>query len=313
MTDQISKNILATICYYDCLNYPLTSFETWKYLIQADYCNINEGDSDIVSLAEVVAYLENEELRRLVDFDRGFYFLRGRNEIVDRRLRGNKTAILKTKKMRKFIWFLRFVPFVRMIGVTGRLAMKTAQSQSDWDLLVVLRGGRIWTGRTFFTVATHILGKRRYGKKIRNRFCLNYFVTDKTLEITNKDLFSANEYFFMFPIFDSGNIFEKFQNANMWIKKFHPNYYLVKKDNYMIMKDGWLSSGMRKILEKIFDWNWLEKFLADTERKKIMNNPKTGQEGSLIEASDRALVFLPQPQGPKIFERFKKNLSKVNL
>ncbi len=313
MTDQISKNILATICYYDCLNYPLTSFEIWRYLIEADYCNIAENDSGIASLAEVVECLEDKKFQETVGFERGFYFIKGRQDLVDKRLRGNKTAILKMQKMKKFIWFLRFAPFVKMIGVTGRLAMKTATSGSDWDLLVVLRGGRIWTGRTFFTLAAHILGKRRYGKKIRNRFCLNYFVTDKTLEITNKDLFSANEYFFMFPIFDSGNIFEKFQAENIWIKKFHPNYYLAKSENYMTIRDGWLSARVRAVLELLLDWQWLEEFLAKVEKKKISSNPKTARKGSYIEASDRALIFLPKPQGPKIFERFKKNLSKVDL
>ncbi|MCK9378941.1 MAG: hypothetical protein M0P97_02240, partial [Candidatus Moranbacteria bacterium] len=301
MKNQVSRNILATLCYYDCLNYPLTSFEIWKYLIHADYCNIGDDASDSISLAEIVEQAEDEELRRVVDLDRGFYFLKGRKGLVDRRLRGNKTAILKTKKMRKFIWFLRFVPFVRMIGVTGRLAMKTAQSKSDWDLLVVLRSGRIWTGRTFFTIASHLMGKRRYGKKIKDRLCLNYFITEKTLEITNKDLFSANEYFFMFPVFDSGSIFEKFQSENSWIKRFHPNYYLARAENYMIIKDGWLSSRVRWVLEKAFNWNWLEEFLEKIEKKKIMNNPKTREKGSLIEASGGALIFLPQPQGPKIF------------
>ncbi|KKQ79329.1 MAG: hypothetical protein UT03_C0061G0006, partial [Candidatus Moranbacteria bacterium GW2011_GWD2_38_7] len=53
--------------------------------------------------------------------------------------------------------------------------------------------------------------------------------------------------------------------------------------------------------------------LRKIEKKRIMNNPKTHQEGSLVYANDDALVFLPIPHGPKIFEQFKEKVNQLSV
>jgi hypothetical protein len=77
--------------------------------------------------------------------------------------------------------------------------MKHGERGSDWDMFVVLRAGRMFLGRTILTGFLHLIGKRRHGKWVSNRACLNYFVTDDSLEIGTKDLFSAHEYRFSYP------------------------------------------------------------------------------------------------------------------
>ena len=118
MSDKLDKNILATIIYYDGLNYPLTSFEVWKYLIRTDYY-VKNSDLLTVSLAEISKHLSDKMLNKYVEHFDGFYFLKGRRELVDQRIGNNKISVGKIKKLRKAVWWLRFVPFVRMIGVTG--------------------------------------------------------------------------------------------------------------------------------------------------------------------------------------------------
>lgn len=304
----LTKNILATVCYYDVLEYPLTSFEMWKYLIRTGE---QEADSDNpeYSLAEVLKELNNNNniLKNFIEEYQGFYFLKGRRDLVEERVKRGKISALKIKRLRRVVWFLRFIPFVRMIAVTGRLAMKNAQTESDWDVLVSLKKNRIWTGRTLVTLAVHLLGQRRYGNKIQDRVCLNYFVTESSLEIKNKDLFSANEYTFCFPLFGSRE-YKNFQLRNSWIKKIKPNYYLTEEDNWEIIKGTRYSRLVRITGEKFFSWDFLENYLRTWEKKRIMRNPKTHQAGSMVEVSDEALVFLPNPQGPKVFEKFKKRV-----
>ena len=78
---ELRKNILATVAYYDVMDYPLTGFEAWKYLtrIQSDL----GGDKRKYSLAEVLAELQGEGLQRVIEVQQGFYFLRGRQSLVD--------------------------------------------------------------------------------------------------------------------------------------------------------------------------------------------------------------------------------------
>lgn len=311
MNSNISKNILATVTYYDCLEYPLTSFEVWKYLLQvanSEQAEVESGKD--FSLAEVRRELSGGSLLRYVDERNGFYFLRGRSELPEKRIKNNKISVRKIKRLRRIVWLLRFVPYVRMIGVTGRLAMKNAAVSSDWDLLIVLKAGKIWTGRTLVTLAAQIIGKRRYRNHIKDRVCLNYFITEESLEIATKDMFSAHEYFFMFPVFGQG-VYEKFQLKNKWIKKFRPNYNLAEIDNLNLIDNTVIANAIRQAGEWIFDWRALEVWLGRWQRIKIMKNPKTKKAGSLIQASKDALVFLPEPQGPKIFEKFRKKIESL--
>lgn len=308
---KLHKYILATVVYYDGFSYPLTVFEIWKHLLRTDYSSGSE-EMPTFKLSEVASALENELFGKYLENARGFYFLKGRRQLFESRIRHQKISAGKLKSLEWVVCWLRCIPFVKMIGVTGGLAMKNAHSKSDWDLLIVLSAGHIWTGRTLVTVVTHLLGKRRYGKKIINRVCLNYFVTEDSLEVMTKDLFSANEYSFLIPLF-GGDVYHRFQIKNQWIRKMKPNYELQEIAHLKLMGDNFFSKVIREIGEFLLQSSWLENWLRKIEKKKIAQNPKTHQEGSLVYAQDDALVFLPAPHGPLIFEKFKKKIEQLGI
>lgn len=305
----ISKNILATITYYDVFSYPLTAFEIWKYLMRSDY--YEEKSDGNVTLHQISQELKQDPLIRFVDEHNGFYFLKGRKELVEKRIVKTKISFSKFRRLRRAVNILKAVPFVRMIGITGRLAMKNAEHKSDWDVFIVLKSERIWIGRTMVTLVTHLIGKRRYGKKIQDRVCLNYFVTEDGMEISTKDLFSSNEYYFMYPIFGF-EFFRKFQLKNRWIGSIRPNYIPSEIEPIDMVFDSVISRNIRKVGEWLLDVQFLENWLGKIEKKKIMKNPKTRQEGGLIQATSQALVFLPELKGPKIFDEFKKKIENLS-
>ncbi len=322
----LSKNILSTIVYYDCLDYPMTAFEIWKYLLtislampdlakpdNSQFPIPNENaDSRKCSLIEVIGELEKEDLKKIIEEYCGFYFLKGRQELVSKRLENNKISEEKLKIIRRVVWFLRFVPFMRMAAITGRVAMKNAEKSSDLDLLIVLKHRRIFTGRILTTFLVHFLGKRRYGKKIKDRICLNYFITTKSPEISSQDLFSSSEYFFARPVFGF-KVFRKFQIKNGWIKNYRPNYSLSDLAETCLVKDSFFSKKIRKAGEKIFGFKVLENMLKNWQMKRIAKDPRTHQAGSMVEANDNALIFLPEPQGPEVFERFQGKLEELAI
>ena len=309
MSDKLDKNILATIVYYDGLNYPLTAFEVWKYLIRTDYY-AKSNDVIKITSAQVSSRLQDKKIDKYLEHLNGFYFLKGRKDLVERRIANNKISAGKIKKLERIVWWLRFVPYVRMIGITGALAMKNAHAKSDLDLLIVLKHGKIWTGRTLVTGALHFLKQRRHDSKIADRVCLNFFVTDQSLEVITKDLFSANEYMFLFPLYGY-DVYTKFQIKNQWIKNMKPSYALGELAPIRIISDSFASNIFKEIGEFIFSPMWIENILRKIEKKRIMRNPKTHQEGSLVYANDDALVFLPNPHGPVVFEKFKEKIEEL--
>ncbi len=308
---KLHRYILATVAYYDGFSYPLTAFEVWKHLIRIDYA----GDFDKsmkIELAQLIKELQSDKLVKYLESRNGFYFLKGRNDIVDLRIRNQKISASKLKRLGRVVYWLKFIPFVRMIGVTGGLAMKNAHRNSDWDLLIVTSPGHIWTGRTLVTAFAQLIGKRRYGKKIVNRICLNYFLTESSLEVMTKDLFSANEYTFLTPLF-GGEVYQRFQIKNQWIKNMKPTYDLQELSQMKVLTDDFFSRTVRTVGEFLLGGAWLENWLKRIEQKKISRNPKTHQEGSLVYAQDDALVFLPVPHGPVIFEKFKEKIEQLGL
>ena len=307
---KLRKYLLATVAYYDGFSYPLTAFEVWRYLIRTDYSSDSERVE--IELADTISALQSDVFSKFLENFSGFYFLKGRREIVDFRIKNQKISAGKLRRLRRVVFWLRFIPFVRMVGATGGLAMKNAHWKSDWDLLIVTAAGHIWTGRTLVTLFSQIIGKRRYDQKIVNRLCLNYFLTEQSLEVITKDLFSANEYMFMIPLF-GGDVYHRFQIKNQWIKNIKPTYNLQELPHLKIITDNIFSKTFRNIGEFVLGGVWLEKGLRNIEKRKILENPKTHQEGSLVYAENDALVFLPVPHGPVIFERFKEKIEDFGL
>lgn len=310
MSSNLSKYILITLAYYDVLDYPMTSFEIWKYLTRMN--SDESSPEEKISLTDVIKGLESDKLKRIVGKFNGFYFLRGRNHLVEQRIERNKIAERKLKIARRIAKILRFIPFVRMVAVTGRLAMKNTEKKSDLDFFIVLKNKKIFTGRILVTLFVHILGKRRYADKIEDRVCLNYFITNKSLEIKTKDLFSSSEYYFMFPLFGS-KTWKKFRERNDWIKKYKINFSPYEISNSKLIGDNMAAKTIRKTGEKILSFDFIENEMRKWQLKRIDSDPRTHQPGSLVMADDKQLIFLPDPQGPKVYDKFRKKIDEIAI
>ena len=304
----LTKNIIATLAYYDVMEYPLTAFEVWKHFLAVE----NEVSREQVSFASIHEALLMLVSEKRVKQDRGFYYLPDRSGLVDRRLEEGKISVVRLKRLRRLVRLLCFLPFVRMIGATGSLAMERGEGESDWDLLIVLKKDYIFTGRAVVTLFLHLIGKRRHGEKTKNRACLNYFITDESLEIGTKDLYSAHEYRFLIPLL-GWSVYRKFEMTNRWIVRFQPQFFLTEKPSLLLVGENDMMVRLRTFLEMIIGHGIVEKFLRTWQQRKIARNPLSRLEASYIEASDRALIFLPRPRGPKTFVAFRDRLATLRL
>jgi hypothetical protein len=311
MADNLHKNILATVVYYDVMDYPLTSFEVWKYLIANNAANGQANEREC-SLAEVMDKLESEETQKYIEEYQGFYFLKNRKNLVGQRLERNKISETKYKIILRAARFLKFIPHIRMIAATGRVAMKNAEEKSDLDVLIVFEKGHIFTGRFLTFALLNIMGIRRNDKKIKNRICLNNFLST-AFSVSTKDLFSSHAYVFMLPVFGFES-YKKFIENNIWIKNCRPNF---KNEVPPVeeIKDSDFAKIIRKILEKIFSFEFIERSLKKIQIAKIEANPKTQKKGGVIIYSDDELAFWPdfEKQGPAIYENFKNKLAALDI
>jgi hypothetical protein len=303
MVTNLHKNIVATVTYYDVLDFPLTPYEVWRFLISYD----GASKTDKAMLRDVILALETPELQSKLAYLDGFVFLTGRGRLVHERIEREKLSVRKLTQMKKLAQTMRHLPFVRMIGATGSLSMKHGTRGSDWDMFIVFEQGKIWIGRFILTLFLHIIGKRRHGKNVQDRACLNYFITTDRLEIMSKDLYGAHEYQSMRLLWGK-KVYERFTLANRWIQDFRPQYTVSHLAERFAIDESGQASLVQKFLEKLANAIPFQQKLINWQRHKIAHNPNTNLDGSHIEASDQALIFLPKPRGPKVFSEFKKRL-----
>lgn len=197
--------ILETLHYADIFDYPLTVEEIFKYAVEP------LKDADPTSLSELRGA-------------GGYYCLPGREEIVGLRRRREEWSRPKSRKAQRIASLLKFIPWIKLIGVTGALAMGNSDEEDDIDLMIITSSGRLWLTRGLVAAFLLLTGQYRRANKIKNRICPNLMLSEKALEFPDRDLFTAHEIVQMKPIFERGNTYQKFLRANKWIKDFLPNW-----------------------------------------------------------------------------------------
>lgn len=310
MCNSDKKNLLATLCYFDAMDYPLTTFEAWRHLMDIGHSRSSVSFKNVVQLLE--------ELRTVgwISCESGFWFLKGRALLAADRIERQKISLCKIKMAKKWASRIAWLPYLRSIIVTGTLAMKKATRGSDWDVLVVTRKDRIWTGRLVLTAALFLCGKWRHGKKTQDRFCLNHFLAENGLILQERNEFTAKEISFCLPLL-GGKVYQRYQQLNeFWVQSIKPNYVKDLAQAPMLEVEGKIPAvKIRKFLEKIMDAfgisDWVNMYIKRVMIRRIERNPLTYQEGADIRYNDQAMVFLPIPQRQKLIQKALLRLTEI--
>ena len=218
----MEEAILRTLAYADIFDYPLKKEEIWQWLIgkQATGNKQKEVEKKLK---------ENSFLMSRVSCLDGHCCLKGRGEIVRLREQRRGYSIKKMKLAGKVAGIMRLIPWIKMVGVTGALAMKNSDKEDDIDLLIVTSKNRLWLTRALTVFLVELVARRRRpgDQKVKDKICLNMFLDEKHLSIPKKerDLFSAHEVCQLRPIFIRGDTYSRFLQENSWVRGFLPNVY----------------------------------------------------------------------------------------
>jgi hypothetical protein len=153
-----------------------------------------------------------------LSFKDGYYYLAGRNEIVEQRKRREAVSRQVFNRAMFYGRILGTLPFVRMVALTGSLAMLNLSKDPDMDFMLVAKHGRVWTARAF------AIGLGKIARLLGDTICPNLIVSERSLEWPLHDLYSARELCQMLPITGIDFYFRLFA-ANSWVESFLPNAY----------------------------------------------------------------------------------------
>jgi hypothetical protein len=181
--DERQLAIARSVVYASLFDYPLTLSQLRHTLIES-----------IQTPSQVLTtYNGSATLQEAIEFRDGFFFPRGRADLVEeRRLREARSRTF-LRRHRLLLQLACALPGVRMVALSGSIAHLNLEGTGDLDLFIVTRGRRVWST----TVAVLILAKLMRRRRI---VCANFVVADTRLVLEQQDLFAASQVIHLKPL-----------------------------------------------------------------------------------------------------------------
>src|SRR3989344_5661676 len=164
----MTRAILKTLAYFDIFDYPLTLVEVWKwlYLEENRKVSLNEVEEGLKQLSDKVGTKE------------GFWFLKGRPEIIKTRLERYSIAEEKFKKLISQARILRQAPWIKLIAVCNRLAYSNTDEKGDIDLFIITAKNRLWLTRLLVVGYLKIINLRPRPDNKEDAIDTNFFLSE---------------------------------------------------------------------------------------------------------------------------------------
>ncbi|WP_299680846.1 nucleotidyltransferase domain-containing protein [uncultured Dokdonia sp.] len=185
----------------------------------------------------------------------GFYSCDNDMSQVERRLEGNEGARNIAKKADRMSRLISKFPFVEGVGISGALSKGFFDKDGDIDFFIITSKQRLWVARTLL-----ILYKKIFLLNSKKYFCVNYFISENSLEIEEKNLFTATELVTLIPMYGNGS-FKRFYDTNAWAYTTFPNRNFgegldtlkpIKKPRFTRFAEKILSSKIGEQLDTFF-------------------------------------------------------------
>jgi hypothetical protein len=259
----LERAILKTLAYADVFDYPLTRREIQRYLIgvkasQSDVAFVlNNGTSAIQRISSTV----------------DLYTLPGREGIVASRLHRAKRSTELWEKAGSYGRLIARFPYVRMVAVTGALAVNNTRSGDDIDYLIVTEPGRLWTSRAI------LIALVRWAALRGDNICPNYFLSKRALVFEHRSLYTAHELVQMVPISGLG-IYDAMRGLNHWIYRYLPNANNLAQEHQMFIQDQGQSKFQSLAEETLRSplGDWLENWEMKRKQHKFLAQVTEGAE-----------------------------------
>jgi hypothetical protein len=204
----LHTEILRTLLYYDIWHHPLTAKELFLFL------PVNSLTFD-----EFLLNLKINGPGSSVLSESSHFFLKGKSPaIVAQRKEKERSAKRLWHWARVSAHIIKRFPFVRGVFVSGDLSKNVTNKHSDVDFFIVTEPNRLWIARTML-----ILFKKVFLLNRKKFFCLNSFATSDHMTLEEQNVFVATEVAHLKPLYSS-ELFGKYLQANVWIRRFFPNY-----------------------------------------------------------------------------------------
>ncbi|OGH92800.1 MAG: hypothetical protein A2534_02200 [Candidatus Magasanikbacteria bacterium RIFOXYD2_FULL_39_9] len=286
LEQSLRQSILSTLAYFDLSQFPLTKEELFVFLWEPPTVNY----ADFLELLQTDSFVNGN-----FETKNGYYFLPGRQELVEIRRRRLIISEKKLKIARRALRIIRSVPFLKAVFVCNTVASEQASIDSDIDFFIVTAKNRIWITRLFVTFLLGLFRLRRVKNRVKDKICLSFYVTEEALDLSKFRVIDDDVHFAfwinqMLPAYDPDNFYAKFLEANSWTKKYLPNINSSSASSYIFRITN---SKLGKIWKSAWEKMWEGSYgsLINEEAKKIQISKMKFSGNKIDRGDDKGVVI----------------------
>lgn len=303
--EELKKNILKTLLYYDIFSHPLRSEEIFSFLPR-----------NSIAKHDVTSFLKENASAGSVPFAEkdGYYYIKPAVNNVSKRIEKENYSQKMWKRAALVTHIIKRFPFVRAVMVTGSLSKNSSDTTSDLDFMLITAKNRLWLARTLLMLYKKIFFLNSY-----KFFCINYYITEDNLEITERNIFTATEIATIKATYNSG-LMHEFIKQNDWVKDFFPNYVLCDP---MLHTSGCTVNNRKSKIQRIIEFFFPAK-LASLLDKKLMNMTRNhwkkkyphinkDERNHMFKSTENVSKTHPGNMQKKILNMYNQKLQEFNL
>lgn len=298
---ELEKTILWTLLYADVFDFPMTAEEIQHYLIEMEVDSTTIKHVLQSSSPKLTPLIASKHINGQV-----YYAIQERAEhVFAQRAQRESFSEKLWSQAESYGRLLSKLPFVRMVCLTGALAVRNPGSlQDDLDYFLVVQSGRVWTARFFAVILVRLA--KLWGVVL----CPNYVLAEDRLVQSRQDSFVAHEITQMHPIYGL-QLYETIRTENDWTARFLPN---AKQPFFAVHT---YHDGLGHILKKIGEFllrGWFGSQLEKWEsRRKIVKFQRQIDHNSAAQLDQNHVKGHFQDHGQRILREFYARLDHYDL
>lgn len=306
--------VYKTLVYSGVFNYPLKINEVSYWLHSLD------GQELAKKLHEILSS------NRLINSYQGYYALKSFSN-------GSSLKQLVNQRQQKEIWsqeklmiakrvskWLKIIPTIEMVAITGTLAVNQAHKDDDIDLMIVTAPGTLWTTRCGYLLILQLLKVRRKPLNkvkqvnklfmIKNKICPNLLMDRDYLCLPRQkhNLYYAHEIIQAKLLWDRHHTFDKFINDNDWIANLLPHAWEDKQRGLDKIGEGWQLDWPDLIIKLVRVTMRLIEPLMRSWQSWYMSSKRTIETVTPYTAQ-----FYPVNYQDKVMTAYKKRLQQLGI
>ena len=306
-SSKLAKRILLTIGYSDQFEYALTPHEVFQRLYLFSW------DEPVPSKKEYQQVLKQLLDEKMLTTRSGFLGLSsnplGATTLARLRTHREQYSMQKRAELHELQLFLRRIPFISGVLITGSVAVNNATATDDVDFLIITKPHTLWIVRPLVIAYSWIKKKRRsWNREEKNSWCFNLWLEESSLRLpsSKRSFYTAYDLLQAEWLVAEPTVQRKYYTSNLWARRFFPEFFAEARTSGLEATKSPRLVRRHELVHAFFLYplSWLNTALYWAQRLYMQSHRTSERVGKT------AAFFHPRDTQKQVFEGWKASLAR---